>query len=95
MLVLVFPANLYHAMSSKAQARNLSIHPSICLSIYLSIYLSVYLGICHLSVYRSIYLSIYMSVYLYQARTRIGPPAVYLRLPIQALFAAWARWHVL
>ena len=48
MLALVFPANLYHALSAKAQAR-----------------------------------------------TRIGPPAVYVRLPIQALFAAWARWHVL
>ena len=26
--------------------------------------------------------------------TRIGPPAVYWRLPIQGLFIGWARWHM-
>ena len=30
-----------------------------------------------------------------QRLTRIGPPAVYFRLPIQVLFAYWARWHIL
>lgn len=47
MLLCVFPANIYHCISTKAQAA-----------------------------------------------TRIGPPAVYYRLPIQLTFAAWARWHV-
>lgn len=48
LLIGVFPANVYHALSKKAQRE-----------------------------------------------TRIGPPAVYLRLPIQALFFVWARWHTL
>ena len=48
MLVAVFPANVYHALSPTAQKL-----------------------------------------------TRIGPPTVYIRLPIQALFVYWARWHVL
>ena len=30
-----------------------------------------------------------------QRRTKIGPPDVYVRLPIQLLFLAWARWHLL
>ena len=29
-----------------------------------------------------------------QKLTRIGPPAVYWRLPIQGLFLGWARWHM-
>ena len=48
MLLCVFPANIYHCLSTKAQAA-----------------------------------------------TRIGPPDVYYRLPIQLTFAAWARWHVM
>ena len=45
-LVAVFPANIYHALSSRAQKL-----------------------------------------------TRIGAPAVYVRIPIQFLFFGWARWH--
>ena len=48
LLLGVFPANVYHAVSKKAQRE-----------------------------------------------TRIGPPVVYVRLLIQGLFFAWARWHTL
>ena len=47
LLIGVFPANLYHAFSLRAQRL-----------------------------------------------TRIGPPVVYARLPIQGLFIGWARWHM-
>ena len=48
LLISVFPANIYHAVSKQAQKL-----------------------------------------------TRIGPPAVYVRVPIQFLFCGWARWHLL
>ena len=48
LLFAVFPANIYHAVSARAQ----------------------------------------------QA-TGVGPPAVYFRIPIQAIFLNWAHWHTL
>jgi uncharacterized membrane protein len=30
-----------------------------------------------------------------QKATRIGPPACYVRVPIQFVFLGWARWHTL